>query len=105
MFSAVSTDGLMVLSSGALNEKRQLRSFRHPRYQPNRGHLYSISAILPSADALGERSFGLFTSEAGIMFRLRAGALYVVRRTTIGGVISETETAITIPRWRRLRKR
>ena len=95
--SATSADGKLNLVSGALNEKRQLRSFRHPRYEPNRGHIYSISAFLPSPSASGERTFGLFTKEAGAAFRLRDGTLYAVRRTTIGGTTTDTEVEITLP--------
>lgn len=95
--SAQSVNGKLELTSGALNEKRQLRTFRHPRYEPNRGHLYSISAFLPNASNLGERTFGLFTKEAGIAFRLRAGTLYAIRRTTVNSVTTTTETPITLP--------
>lgn len=95
--SATSVDGKLNLVSGALNEKRQLRSFRHPRYEPNRGHIYSISAFLPSPSASGERTFGLFTKEAGAAFRLRDGTLYAVRRTTTGGTTTDTEVEITLP--------
>lgn len=95
--SAVSTDGKLVLSSGALNEKRQLRSFRNPRYEPNRGHIYSTSIFLPNKTAAAERTFGMFTKEAGVGFRLRSGNLYAVRRTTVGGVTTDSETLITVP--------
>lgn len=95
--SATSEDGKLVLASGALNEKRQLRSFRHPRYEPNRGHIWSISAFFPSPDAAAERTMGLFTKEAGIGFRLRSGTLYAVRRTTVQSVTTDFETEITLP--------
>lgn len=95
--SATSINGKLNLASGALNEKRQLRTFRHPRYEPNRGHLWSISAFLPNPTAAAERTFGLFTKEAGIGFRLRSGNLYAVRRTTIDSVTSDIETPIPIP--------
>lgn len=95
--SATSVDGKLVLASGALNVKRQLRSFRNPRYEPNRGYIYSSSMFLPNASNNGERSFGAFTSESGVMFRLRSGVLYAVRRTTVGGTITDTETVITVP--------
>jgi hypothetical protein len=95
--SALSVDGKLHLSSGALNEKRQLRTFRHPRYEPNRGHIYSNSAIFPGASSAGERSMGIFTKEAGVMFRLRSGVLYAVRRTTVGGITTDYEEAITLP--------
>ena len=95
--SATSVDGKLVLASGALDDKRQLRSFRNPRYEPNRGHLYSTSAFLPNKSALAERTFGMFTAESGIGFRLRAGILYSVRRTTIQGVTSDIEVVIDVP--------
>lgn len=95
--SATSVDGKLVLTSGALNEKRQLRSFRHPRYEPNRGHLYSTSAFLPNVTAAGQRSFGLFTSENGVFFRLRSGSLFAVLRTTVSDVTTDNELPIDIP--------
>lgn len=95
--SATSVDGKLNLVSGALNEKRQLQTFRFPRYEPNRGHLYSTSAFLPDPTALGERSFGMFTPDAGLFFRLRAGVLYAVSRTTVQGVTTDTEHVITLP--------
>jgi|GEM_PF-2950195 len=95
--SATSVDGKMELASGALFEKRQLRSFRNPRYEPNRGHIYSTSSFLPNKAALAERSFGVFTSEAGVGFRLRGGIFYAFRRTTVSGVTTDTEEVITVP--------
>ena len=95
--SATSDNGKLLLASGTLNQKRGLRTFRHPRYEPNKGHLWSDSAFFPTASAAGERSMGLFTSEAGVMFRLRAGVLYGVVRTTIDSVTTDTETVIDIP--------
>ena len=95
--SATSLDGKLVLSSGVLSEKRQLRSFRNPRYEPNRGHLYSNSALFPVKSALSERSFGIFTAESGVGFRLRSGVLYAFRRTTVGGITTDIEDIISIP--------
>lgn len=95
--SATSVDGKLVLASGALNVKRQLRSFRNPRYEPNRGYIYSSSMFIPGLSNNGERSFGAFTSESGVMFRVRSGTLYAVRRTTIGGTTTDTETEIIVP--------
>lgn len=95
--SATSIDGKLNLASGALNEKRQLRTFRNPRYEPNRGHMWSNSAFFPSPSAAAERSMGCFTSEAGAGFRLRSGTLYAFRRTTVGGTTTDTEQAITLP--------
>jgi len=95
--SATSVNGKLNMVSGATNEKRQLRTFRHPRYEPNRGHLWSISAFLPNPSAAGERTMGMFTKEAGVGFRLRDGNLFMVRRTTIDSVTSTFELPITIP--------
>lgn len=94
---ATSVDGLLNLSSSALNQKIGLATLQHPRYEPNRGHLYSSSVILTNTGALAERSFGMFTSEAGVCFRLRAGVLYAVRRTTVSGVTTDIEEIITVP--------
>ena len=95
--SSTSVDGKLVLASGGLDEKRQLRSFRNPRYEPNRGHLYSNSAFFPTPNALAERTFGIFTSESGVGFRLRSGVLYAFRRTTIQGVTTDFEEVIALP--------
>lgn len=95
--SAQSVNGKLQLSSGALNEKRMLRTFRNPRYQPNRGHLFSCSTYLPNPAAAADRTFGTFTKQGGIGFRLRSGQLYAMRRTTVDGVTTDTETAITVP--------
>lgn len=85
--NAVSSSGLLELSAGAaLNDETVLDSFRSPRYEPNRGHLYSSSVILPTPTAAGVREFGMFTEENGMFFRLKAdGSLYACRRTTHNG--------------------
>ena len=49
----------MLKCIGADGELRYLHSRRHPRYQPNRGHLYSSSMILPDADLDVNQEFGL----------------------------------------------
>ncbi len=95
--SAISVDGALNMTSGALDEKRGLRTFRHPRYQPNRGHLYSTAGWFPNVGANAERSFGLFTSEAGVFFTIKSGVLYAIRRTTIGGVTTDTPMIINLP--------
>lgn len=97
--NATSVDGALELVSGAtLNDDTILRSYEHPRYEPNRGHVYSISAFLPNPSAAGERNFGLFNEDSGVFFRLKGGNLYAVRRTTIGGVADDVqEEIINIP--------
>lgn len=60
----------------------EMSSRRHPRYQPNRGHLFSTALICPDATADGVRDWGLFTPDNGVFFRLKAdGKLYAVIRS------------------------
>ena len=86
--------GKLVITSGTT--ARYMRSRRHPRYQPNRGHLYSSSMMLPNKVALGTRNFGIFNSENGVFFRLRNGILYAVVRTSLLTVV-ESEFVIPVP--------
>lgn len=90
--NAVSASGLLELSAGAtLNDVTVLDTFRSPRYEPNRGHIYSSSIILPSPTAAGVREFGMFTEENGAFFRLKSdGLLYACRRTTDNGAGTST---------------
>jgi hypothetical protein len=56
-----------------------------PRYQPNRGHLYSTALWCPDKTNDGIREWGLATVENGVFFRLKAdGLLYAVLKS--GGV-------------------
>jgi len=85
--SATSVNGKLRLSSGAVtNGLKTLRSFRHPRYQPNKGALYATSIFLPNKNSLGIRRFGTFTDSAGVFFELEDGILYAVVRTHIDDV-------------------
>lgn len=74
-----------------------LRSKRHPRYQANRGLLYSTAVILPNPEFIGKRQFGLLNTSNGIYFELEGDPLDIngdgidfilstVKRTTIDGV-------------------
>jgi len=90
--SAQSSNGALLMDAAGLTTVL-VRSKRTPRYQPNRGHLYSTAVILPSPANNDERDFGLFTPENGVFFRLRAGVMYAVRRS--GGV--DTEEVLTFP--------
>lgn len=59
-----------------------LESRYTPRYQPNRGHLYSTALWMPTKLADGVREFGLSTAENGVFFRLKAdGLLYAVLKS------------------------
>lgn len=81
---ATSVNSHLQVSSGAVaNQGAALFSKRNPRYQPNRGHLYSTALWLPDATLDGRRKFGVFNSENGVYFELEGdGAdweLYAVR--------------------------
>lgn len=96
--TCVSINGKLQCSSGALTgNSAEVVSRRNPRYQPNRGYLYSSSIFLPNKNAVGIREFGAFTQDAGVFFRLRNGSLYAVIRTTINGVTSDSETLLQLP--------
>lgn len=86
-----SINGELVLKSGGtLNDVSQLHTKRHPRYQPNRGHLWSASIFLPGKTLLGERNFGLFNDENGVFFRLKSdGKLYAVLKSNNVETIEE----------------
>lgn len=93
--NATSVNGKLNLVAGAtLNDVTCLRTFRNPRYEPNRGQIYSSSEFLPSPDALGSRRFGMFTAESGTFFNLRSGSLYATVRTTIDSVTTDDEYLI-----------
>lgn len=96
---ATSVNGkLNLISSGTLNQRIAITSLRNPRYEPNRGHLYSASIFLPNSTDAGQRSFGVFTRDSGVLFRLKSdGNLYAVRRNTVDAVVVEDEQQITIP--------
>jgi len=80
---AVISDGAALkITSSPAHPLIVVGSKRHPRYQPNRGHIYSASIILPHATYAGRRDFGLFTEENGVFFRLKSnGKLYAVLRS------------------------
>jgi hypothetical protein len=75
---ATSNLGRLYITSGAnAGEKCTVESRRHPRYQPNRGMLYSTSVGLPNPTANGVRRFGLITNgENGMYFKLISTGLY-----------------------------
>ena len=84
-----STDGYMEIVSGTkLNDKSILYSKKHPRYQPNRGHLYSTSISFADLN-VGEKDFGLSTLENGVYFRQKEGKLFAVKKSLGVEVIEE----------------
>ena len=91
---ATSVNGALVVNTSGLTSVT-VNSRRHPRYQPNRGHLWSSALILPGKLLDGVRDFGLFDGHNGVFFRLKSdGNLYAVLRS--GGVETHEEL-ITIP--------
>lgn len=88
----VSSGGAGTLTTSATQTALILESRECPRYQPNRGHLFSTALWCPNKTNDGVREWGLQTTENGVFFRLKAdGLLYAVRKS--GGVQKE-ETLI-----------
>lgn len=96
LINAQSIDGkLSLVSTTNSGDVSVLRSYRNPRYEPNRGHLYSSSVFLPSKNAAGNRDFGFFTDESGVFFRLKSdGNLYACRVTRAGLFFAVVEELI-----------
>lgn len=55
-----------------------LRSKRHPRYQPNRWHLYSTACILPNPTATWIRQIGLKNTTTWVYFQIEDWKVYAV---------------------------
>lgn len=73
-----------------------LESRQCPRYQPNRGHLFSTALWCPNKTNDGVREWGLQTLENGVFFRLKAdGLLYAVRKS---GSVEVQEDLINMSR-------
>ena len=97
--NCTSVDGaLKVLSGATLADDTYLRTYKNPRYEPNRGMLYSTAMWFNDPDALMIRRFGQFTADSGVFFELvgfgDSSALFGVVRTTIGGVTTDTKYGI-----------
>ena len=90
----VSTNSAGTITANAAQPSVTMQSRDCPRYQPNRGHLYSTALWCPSKTADGVREWGLSTTENGVFFRLKAdGLLYAVQRS--GGVETKEEVIDT----------
>ncbi len=77
-----SVNGEAKLVTTAALPSNNLESRQSPRYQPNRGHLFSTALRCPLKTANGIREWGLGTAENRIIFRLKSdGLLYAVRRS------------------------
>ncbi|MCK5601934.1 hypothetical protein KAR91_08700 [Candidatus Pacearchaeota archaeon] len=85
-----SVGGCANLTTDVTNTTLKLESKECPRYQPNRGHLFSTAGWFPSKTADGVREWGLCTDENGVFFRLKAdGLLYAVLLS--GGVETQED--------------
>jgi hypothetical protein len=78
-----------LLCVGVNGQTNYLYSKRNPRYQPNRGYLYSSSMIIDTAANAINHDFGSFTETSGLFFRVNAGLIYAVSRSTINNVTTE----------------
>lgn len=86
----VSTNSAATLTTSATKTALILEGRVAPRYQPNRGHLFSTALWCPSKTNDGVRDWGLSTTENGVYFRLKAdGLLYAGLRS--GGVETHEE--------------
>ena len=78
----VSTGGAAVLTTSAAKSELILEGRAAPRYQPNRGHLYSTALWCPNKTNDGVREWGLETTENCVCFKLKAdGKLYAELRS------------------------
>lgn len=78
----ISSGGGAVVTANAATPSVTLESRATPRYQPNRGHLFSTAVWMPNKTNNGIREFGLRTTENGVFFRLKAdGLLYAVLKS------------------------
>lgn len=96
-FVNFSSENGMLKCSGTAGQQNFLMSKRHPRYQPNRGHLYSTSIFLPDFASASIFEFGMFHHQGGILFRATNSTLYAVRQTLKDGVKQEFAEQITVP--------
>ena len=74
--NATSVKGQLKLTSGLVtNDRFQLRSLDHVRYQANRGHLYSTAMFFPNPTARGTRKWGLLLPCNGVYFQLEGNGI------------------------------
>lgn len=81
-----STNKMLTVYSGTvLNNGTTIASKTHPKYQPNRGHLYSTAIICPNASSMGIRRFGVATPNDGVFFEVVGDGndwdIFIVRRS------------------------
>ena len=77
-----STNSAAKLVTDVTNTSVMMESRECPRYQANRGHLFSTALWCPSKTNDGKRRWGLITAENGVYFELRSdGLLYAMTKS------------------------
>jgi len=100
--NAFSENGMMRMSTAG-KDTVEVSSYRHPRYQPNRGILYSASWIMPDFEKDGTAEFGVFNGdenggiESGLFFRANKGRLFAVRVTRTSSGVVESLMQFDLP--------
>ena len=85
-----SVGGMARVATGGGVTNALLESRECPRYQPNRGHLFSTALFCPNPTADAVREWGVGTEQNRVCFRLKSdGKLYAVRVS--GGVLIDEE--------------
>jgi hypothetical protein len=75
----ISEKGAGKITADATVQTALVESRVCPRYQPNRGHLFSNAVIVPEKNLRTIREWGVGTAENGVLFRLKSdGLLYAV---------------------------
>lgn len=86
----ISENGAGVLRTSTAKSELLMESRATPRYQPNRGHLFSTALWCPNKTKGGYREWGLRTLENGVYFRLKEnGTLWAVQRSGFSEVKEE----------------
>ena len=90
-----SVNGAAKLLTTVTDHTLVMESRECPRYQPNRGHLFSSALIAPGSALDGEREWGVGTDENRIVFRKTPTALYAVLRSNDDetGTVVEVDTS------------
>jgi hypothetical protein len=86
----------LVINSGAnAGNSSYVQSRRNPKYQPNRGYIFSTSGGFPNKNANGIRKIGVFNDNNGVYFKLKSdGNLYAC---ILNDGIETHEELITLP--------
>lgn len=90
--NVISENGMLKISSNGTTKRLQTR--RNPRYQPNRGLVYSSSIIIDTPENNANHDFGCGTIENTAFFRVRQGNIYACIRYKVNGIINTIEELI-----------